>query len=95
MTTGSVSNGKNVIVHPTGPSYNCQWLLVDESERRWAFDEQEANSARRIRLARGDFSPISIIDGPRGIFDTELSKKFPRLPEPIISNSAHNFFRLG
>ncbi len=72
-----MSNGKDVIVHPTGPSYNCQWLLVDESERRWAFDEQEAQSARRIRLARGDFSPTSIINGPGGMFDTDLSKKLP------------------
>ncbi|KAI4224658.1 MAG: hypothetical protein L6R36_004499 [Xanthoria steineri] len=78
-----LSNGKNVIVHPTGPSYNCQWLLVDESERRWAFDEQEAQSARRIRLARGDFSPTSIINGQRRIFDTELSSDEVQYSSPI------------
>ncbi|CAL8583519.1 hypothetical protein XPA_009140 [Xanthoria parietina] len=78
-----LSNGKDVIVHPTGPSYNCQWLLVDESERRWAFDEQEAQSARRIRLARGDFSPTSIINGPGGMFDTDLSSDEVQYSSPI------------
>lgn len=83
-----MSNGKNVIVHPTGPSYNCHWLLVDESERRWTFDEQEANSARRIKLARGDFSPTSIIHGQRGMFDADLSKELPAFLSQQISNEA-------
>ena len=74
---GAGNDGRPVIVHPTGPSHNCQFLLQYESERRQKFEEQEARSARRIRQARRDFSPYSVKNGVREVFDTESSAYHP------------------
>lgn len=74
---GAGDSGRPVIVHPTGPSHNCQFLLRYESERRQKFEEQEARTARRIRQARADLSPFSVMNGVREVFDTDSSAYHP------------------
>ncbi|KAL9033735.1 MAG: hypothetical protein Q9180_005790 [Flavoplaca navasiana] len=76
-------SGRPVIVHPTGPSHNCQFLLRYESERRQKFEEQEARSARRIRQKRRDLSPYSVTNGVREVFDTESSSDEVQVISPL------------